>query len=100
MEDVLWKLESLSDFINDLNWPEEAFRNHLKVKVKEVIHSACLQTASRFFWCFVRATPLFLYCIVLYNTIQYKNEYYYSGINPVEFRGHSKTSSIKTIMKN
>ena len=24
-----------------------------------------------------------------YNTIQYKNEYYYSGINPVEFRGHS-----------
>ena len=22
-----------------------------------------------------------------YNTIQYKNEYYYSGINPVEFRG-------------
>ena len=23
-----------------------------------------------------------------YNTIQYKNEYYYSGINPVEFRGH------------
>ena len=27
----------------------------------------------------------------VYNTIQYKNEYYYSGINPVEFRGHSKT---------
>ena len=28
------------------------------------------------------------------DTIQYniKNEYYYSGINPVEFRGHSKTS--------
>ena len=26
-----------------------------------------------------------------YNTIQYKNEYYYSGINPVEFRGHIKT---------
>ena len=23
-------------------------------------------------------------------TIQYKHEYYYSGINPVEFRGHSK----------
>ena len=23
-----------------------------------------------------------------YNTIQYKHEYYYSGINPVEFRGH------------
>ena len=22
------------------------------------------------------------------DTIQYKNEYYYSGINPVEFRGH------------
>ena len=29
-----------------------------------------------------------LYCLVLYNTIQYKNEYYYSGINPVEFRSH------------
>ena len=29
-------------------------------------------------------------CIVLYNTIQYKYEYYYSGINPIEFRGHSK----------
>ena len=26
--------------------------------------------------------------IHLYNTIQYKLEYYYSGINPVEFRGH------------
>ena len=26
--------------------------------------------------------------IHIYNTIQYKNEYYYSGINPVEFRGH------------
>ena len=25
-----------------------------------------------------------------YNTIQYKHEYYYSGINPVEFRGHRK----------
>ena len=23
-----------------------------------------------------------------YNTIQYKNEYYYSGIHPIEFRGH------------
>ena len=27
--------------------------------------------------------------MVSHNTIQYKNEYYYSGINPVEFRGHS-----------
>ena len=27
-------------------------------------------------------------CVLLwYDTIQYKNEYYYSGINPVEFRG-------------
>ena len=24
------------------------------------------------------------------NTIQYKHDYYYSGINPVEFRSHSK----------
>ena len=29
-----------------------------------------------------------------YNTIQYKNEYYYSGINPIEFRGHSNSPSI------
>ena len=34
------------------------------------------------------------------HTIQYKHEYYHSGINPVEFRGHSKTSIIKTIVKN
>ena len=32
--------------------------------------------------------------------IQYKHEYYYSGINPAELRGHSKTSIIKTIVKN
>ena len=25
---------------------------------------------------------------IQYNTIQYKNEYYYSGINPVEFQSH------------
>ena len=26
---------------------------------------------------------------IQYNTIQYKHEYYYSGINLVEFRGHN-----------
>ena len=31
-----------------------------------------------------------------YNKIQYKNEYYYSGINPVEFRGHKSSSSART----
>ena len=31
----------------------------------------------------------YLFALLLYNTIQYKSEYYYSGINPVEFRGHS-----------
>ena len=25
------------------------------------------------------------------NTIEYKKKYYYSGINPVEFRGHNWT---------
>ena len=30
------------------------------------------------------------------NTIQYKNEYYYSGINPVEFRGHNLPQPITT----
>ena len=34
------------------------------------------------------------------NTIQYKHEYYYSGINPLEFRGHSKRLINKTIVKN
>ena len=28
------------------------------------------------------------YNTIQYNTIKYKHEYYYSGINPVEFRGH------------
>ena len=28
-------------------------------------------------------------CVRVLYTIQYKNEYYYSGINPIEFRGHS-----------
>ena len=37
--------------------------------------------------------PPSVFCSELkYNKIQYKHEYYYSGINPVEFRGHSKTS--------
>ena len=27
---------------------------------------------------------------IQYNTIQYKNEYYYSGINPIEFLGHNE----------
>ena len=27
-------------------------------------------------------------CCCCYNTIQYKHEYYYSGINPIEFRSH------------
>ena len=27
------------------------------------------------------------YNTIQYNTIQYKHEYYYSGVNPVEFRG-------------
>ena len=31
------------------------------------------------------------YNTIQYNTIQY--EYYYSGINPVEFRGHNKEMS-------
>ena len=35
--------------------------------------------------------------LLLYNTIQYKNEHYYSGINPIEFRGHSKTSIINLL---
>ena len=30
------------------------------------------------------------------NTIQYKNEYYYSGINPVEFPGHNLPQPITT----
>ena len=30
------------------------------------------------------------------KTTQYKNEYYYSDINPVEFRSHSKTTSIQS----
>ena len=29
------------------------------------------------------------YNTIQYNTIQYKHEYYYSGINPVELRGHT-----------
>ena len=29
------------------------------------------------------------YNTIQQNTIKYKYEYYYSGINPVEFRGHS-----------
>ena len=37
--------------------------------------------------------------IIQYNT-QYKNEYYYSGINPVDFRGHNnddnKDDDLKT----
>ena len=35
------------------------------------------------------------------NTIQYKNEYYYSGINPTEFRGHriSRRESLKAVRK-
>ena len=43
----------------------------------------------------------------IHYTIQYttqyitiKNEYYYSGINPVEFRGHSKRFIIIIIVKN
>ena len=35
--------------------------------------------------------------VIQYNTIQ---EYYYSGINAVEFRGHSKRLIIKTNVKN
>ena len=35
-----------------------------------------------------------------HNTIKYKQEYYYSGINPVEFRGHSKCLIIKIIVNN
>ena len=38
---------------------------------------------------------LFHLRIVSYNTIQYKNEYYYSGINPVEFRGHEGSSHLQ-----
>ena len=38
--------------------------------------------------------------IALYNTIQYKHEYFYGGINPVEFRGYSKRLIIKTIGKH
>ena len=42
---------------------------------------------------------------IQYNTIQYKHEYYYSGVNPVEFRGHSKPlnkfdSNLKNCNKN
>ena len=32
-----------------------------------------------------------------YNRIQYKHKYYYSGINPVEFRGHSKSLDIQEV---
>ena len=32
------------------------------------------------------------YNTIQYNTIQYKHEHYYSGINPVEFRGHIKVN--------
>ena len=38
--------------------------------------------------------------LVVYNKIQYKHKCYYSGINPVEFRGHSKRLIIKNIVKN
>ena len=41
------------------------------------------------------------FCLsVCSSIIQYKHEYYYSGINPVEFRGHSKRLIIETIVKN
>ena len=33
------------------------------------------------------------------NTIKYKHEYYYSGINPVEFRGLSKHVIVEIIEK-
>ena len=32
-----------------------------------------------------------IYNTIQYNKIQYRNEYYYSGINPVEFRGRYDT---------
>ena len=32
----------------------------------------------------------YIYKRIPYNTIQYKYEYHYSGINPVEFLGHSR----------
>ena len=38
---------------------------------------------------------LFLFVVCVYT--KKKEEYYYSGINPVEFRGHSKTSIINLL---
>ena len=45
---------------------------------------------SFFFLSFFFFLPSSSFCFILlsYNTIQYKHEYYYSGINSVEFRGH------------
>ena len=45
---------------------------------------------SFFFLSFLFFLPSSSFCFILlsYNTIQYKHEYYYSGINSVEFRGH------------
>ena len=40
------------------------------------------------------------YNTIQYNTIQYKYEYYYSGINPIEFRGPSKRRSFWKITNN
>ena len=51
----------------------------------------------RVFHCNVDFSNCFVFCLFVitiqyktkqYNTILYKHEYYYSGINPVEFRGH------------
>ena len=38
--------------------------------------------------------------LIIYKKIQYKNEYYYSGINPIEFRGHSKSYVYKQMKNN